>query len=358
MKHPRIAIVLCHPGDSLGAETREGFLAHHLISRGFDVRLYRVDVTGKVTPDMVSVRQFYKIAGTSKPTTLSLFAADDLSVPVSQVTSEALCSALALFEPDLVVWKGLNYAIAGQAFTLHDSIGDALHVAIVGGNLRDDFLLAKCSHVFTEFAGQLDPGVFQSVLPKWVNWNRIKHSESRLCGSNVWSWVSVGEVCARKNHLALVEKWDAAAKGSGHRGVIIGDGQHMPALASACEGSLVLARGDLPNELVLDNMLMSRFQIHPSLREGMPRCMVEGAACGLPFICLKDAIRFNEELPFVVRCDTVDDMVEVALSWLSGDVSLGLLSSYAWEWGATVCAWDSLVSTFVERIDQLLKRLP
>ena len=74
--------------------------------------------------------------------------------------------------------------------------------------------------------------------------------------------------------------------------------------------------------------------------------MVEGAACGLPFVCLRSGLRMSEEPEWLFLADNVPGMVQTAQLLLDSPVTLKHMSKSSREWAMDHASWQNLIDTF------------
>ena len=200
-------------------------------------------------------------------------------------TSGSLGRALADFQPDLVIFKGMGYILPWWLFRKR-FIGDK--IAFIAGGNPDDILLPIASYVYSEYESQLTGKYsklaskgFASILGKYV-----PDADFNQNGNKEFDIVSVGSISRLKNHRALVSMFGKYSI------LIVGDGPELPELKKSAEGlDHITITGEVSKESVSKFIQKARLMVHPSRFEGFPRVFAESFSVGVPVIALKRAIR-------------------------------------------------------------------
>lgn len=279
----RIAIVHPYPAKSDLEETassiiyRDRALGSLLVDLGHTVKGFRTTETlgssGAVRSSDPFLDWFY-------------YPVDEGSRAVSRarMVSTALSTALAEWQPDFVLIKGIGTAI-GIELLERSAVPMG---AIIGGN-HTDRQLAKADVVLTENSEQ------ERYLAR-----RIGHSKlirlPKLVGpvflddtvdESLFDIAVIGKFEAHKNHEALKPLFDHELSI-----VLVGDGSLRSDLEEYSRGraATVTFRGFVGPDEVADILKKSRVLVHPSLSEGFPRAVVEAMASGTPSICIRGVV--------------------------------------------------------------------
>jgi glycosyltransferase involved in cell wall biosynthesis len=272
----RLAVIMSHASRSMGGAVREVTFCAALRKLGVEARIWRMH------PGAATERE--EIEGVP----VSFCPVDDATVHVHRQVSAVLRAEIASFAPDIVLYKGLSYAVnvdvqasrpAGSAYGL-----------IVGGATKDP-LVEGAAIVFGEYREQL-----QRHFPAHLAAGRAmvmpKHVDLALAGDGrpprdpEFDIVNVGTFAEpRKNQAALLPF------GERHRIAFVGGGPPMLEMRKAArQQPNIRFLGRLPHAEVFDVIRRSRIMVHPSTLDGLPRATVEAMATGRPVIALRDTI--------------------------------------------------------------------
>lgn len=207
-----------------------------------------------------------------------------ISLPSDQVRSGELIKALAEFDPEAILVRGVGTAVA------HDLIvrTSATVAFIIGGRLIGPEL-GHAQAVLVESAAQgrlyrvLNPWADRIMLPKLVDDAFFNDDFVE----KTFDVVTVGSLTPWKNHRALVPLAEA-----GLRIAIIGDGScrdELEQLFSPFQDQVWFA-GRLTSSEVAYVLRAAKLMVHPSLSEGFPRAVAEGMAASLPVVALRGVV--------------------------------------------------------------------
>ena len=212
---------------------------------------------------------------------------DDMSRTKSKrfYTSMLLGQALAEFNPEIVVFKGMGYILPWWLY--HNNYFSGKIIFIVGGNPKD-ILLPATTYVFSEYVSQLKRiyAGFTKTGRAMLLGKYIPDLDFGNTGKKEFDIVSVGAISRRKNHRALVPFFKQ------YKVVIVGEGPELEKIKEAASGnSNVVFTGAVLKEQVAEYIQRARIMVHPSKNEGFPRVFAESFAAGVPVVALKRAIK-------------------------------------------------------------------
>lgn len=315
----RIAIVHPYPAKSGLEETassiiyRDRALGSLLVELGCTVKGFRTTETlgssGAVRSSDPFLDWFY-------------YPVDEGSrmVPRARVVSTALSTALAEWQPDFVLIKGLGTAI-GIELLQRSAVPIG---AIIGGNHADPEL-AAAAVVLTENPEQ------ERYLARRMGHSpliRLPKLVSPVFSDNpvdepLFDIAVIGKFEAHKNHEALKPLFDQEISI-----VLVGDGSLRADLEEHSRGraATVTFPGFVGTDEVADILKRSRVLVHPSLSEGFPRAVVEAMASGTPSICLRGVVGWPLEDGVNSLLVSPNELVPRTLELLADDQALQRLT--------------------------------
>lgn len=147
---------------------------------------------------------------------------------------------------------------------------------------------------------------------------------------------------------------------------VVGDGPDLPRFRALARdlglGDHVTFHGQLAHERVLDRILAAEVLLLPTLREGMPKVVIEALACGLPVVCspvpvLEPLVRATGVGALVERSD-VAGIASAVREWLTDRPRLARLHTEAPRVarGLSLERWrDTLASFMAEAWPELVR---
>jgi glycosyltransferase involved in cell wall biosynthesis len=272
----RIALVMSHADRRMDGARRELHLLRAMAEAGATVRLLRMHAGATVEQE----------AYLDGAVTALFCPADDSTLPHQARASAALRQAVLDFAPDLLLLKGLGYAINAQ---LAEALPDCA-IGLIAGGLTTDPVLPRASLVLAEheaqrrvdFAAQMAEGRCL-LLPKFFDpalvGDGLGDAPPRFDIINVGGFQD-----ARKNQAALLPL--AAQR---LRIVCVGGGALLEAFRATAPPRLRLVGHRRPDD-VYRYLRQSRLMVHTALQEGLPRAVVEAMACGVPVVAYRSVI--------------------------------------------------------------------
>ncbi len=273
----RIAIVMSHADRNMTGAVRDMIFARGLRAQGVDARMFRMHGGAEVERE----------DGLEGSVPCVFCPADNPGdIPHRQV-SAALRREVGAFGPDLVLYKGLGYAVNVH---LQEGLDPQPRFGLVVGGSVTDPLLSRAALVLGEYDRQLArcfpahvKGGAAFVLPKHVDL-ALTAPESPAPRPR-YDIVNVGGFERRKNQadlLPMTARWRVA---------FIGNGEMLPAARQAVPpGGKAHFLGRLPQPEVFAAMRRSRLMVHTSTMDGLPRAVVEAMACGIPVVAYRDTL--------------------------------------------------------------------
>lgn len=310
----RVAILMSHASRAMGGATRDMILARAMRERGIDARMFRMHEG----PD--TVREM--LLDGSLP---GIFCAADNPTEIAhRQVSATLRAEITEFAPDVILYKGLGYAVNADVQAVlppNTKVG-----LVIGGGLKDP-VVRQASFVLGEYNEQMQqhfPELFQAqralVLPKYIDFAAIGPVKPVPLAEAEYDIANVGSFAEkRKNQGALLPFAER------HRLLCIGAGSLLPAFKREHGSNPRLTLpGRLPQPQVFGLLRKSRIMVHTSTMDGLPRAAVEGMACGLPVIALHKTIQggipagagllvSNAGLPHAVELLLADDALRVRM---------------------------------------------
>jgi glycosyltransferase involved in cell wall biosynthesis len=272
----RIAIVMSHASRAMGGAVRDLHLAAGLAARGVETRVFRMHPGREVEAE--------EILGIP----VAFCPSDNPDAIPHHQTSAALRAAIAAFDPDAVLYKGLSYRVNAD---VQAALKPGTAIGLVVGGAVEDPLLPQAALVLGEYREQL----MRCFLPQFRAGRALvlpKFVDLSLAGDGTppeapeFDIVNVGSFAEkRKNQQALLPFAER------HRIAFVGGG---PLLAEARRALGRRGRaqflGRLPQPEVFRVLQRSAIMVHTSTMDGLPRATVEAMACGLPVIACRDTI--------------------------------------------------------------------
>ncbi len=167
---------------------------------------------------------------------------------------------------------------------------------------------------------EIAPNAKIAIIPNRVNLAIFKHRKTSHKIGEQTTIISIGSLVKRKGyHIAI----SAIIKLRTHyhlniRLLLIGDGPEKSKLQElAFEQCDVEFVGDLPQETISEILSNADIYIQPSLREGMPRALLEAMAVKLPLITTNvgtiPGVIHDMKNGMLISPGSVDEMVEALL---------------------------------------------
>jgi glycosyltransferase involved in cell wall biosynthesis len=312
----RIAIVMSHASRKMLGALRDLHFAAALRRLGAEAQMFRVH-------GGPAVEHEWHLDGAVQATFCP--ADNPEQIPHRQV-SEALRAEVAAFAPDIVLYKGLGYAVnahlqaalpAGTRFGL-----------VIGGSVKDP-AAAEASLILGEYREQLMahfPAAFRAghalVLPKYVDLAMAGSGRPVAQDKAAYDIINVGTFAEkRKNQEALLP---FAAR---HRIGFVGAGPRLAEIKATvpqADRARALFLGHKAHEGVFAALRQARVMVHVSSMDGLPRATVEAMACGVPVIARRATITggipaaagllvSDEALPHAVEMLLADEPMRLRL---------------------------------------------
>jgi len=278
----RIAIVMSHASRRLNGALRDLHFARALILRGAETQLFRMhggtDLERELHLDGA-------VSATFCP------ADNPEEIPHRQI-SAALRQAVSEFAPDVVLYKGLGYAVNVD---VQASLPAATRIALVVGGGVTDPLLDRAALVLGEYREQLAlhfPTQFRGgqalVLPKLVDLDLAGPGIPVTKAKAEFDIVNVGTFAEKRKNQGALLPFAAS-----HRLAFVGGGPLLRELRRSVpedQRARINYLGQLPHAQVFGVLRRSRIMVHSATMDGLPRAMMEAMACGLPVVALRSTI--------------------------------------------------------------------
>jgi glycosyltransferase involved in cell wall biosynthesis len=325
-------------GKTVFREIRELSLAKYLIDKGYIVRVYALHCTSN---EIININNY-----------ITLYPVNNLILKHSFLYySKTMIQECKIFDPDLIIIKGLGYLINKLVFF---NLYSKYFVFIVGGSTKDD-LIKYVDGILIEYENQiinLNPKINKNaichVLPKYISKNDFCSDYEEL--HKKYDIVCVGDFKKRKNQLALIpllRKYIVA---------FVGDGDMFQEIVNIVKDSNLNAIffGRLNHEDTLKVIRESRIMVHPSKKEGFPRVIVEAFAQGVPVIGLKKVIGnviINDKLGILV--DNEKELEKAVSYLLSNEIVLREMAKNCLEYAKNNFIEEKCYNTFISLINEL-----
>ena len=252
-------------------EYRERWLVRQTRSLGFESKLF-------VLTDQ-------KHTHYSNDGEVTFFPVDRLWVGKHKHTSKSMLQAIHKENPDLIIFKGLNYRLS--RWLLRQTKFRFKFSFIVGGSTRDEHL-DKASYILAESLEQTNQyfSAYKDkvdLLPQAIDTDLFIPYK----GGEIYDIVNVGRFIGLKNQKALIpffKHYKVALVGAGPTW------NKISKQARPFKDNVYMPKQLFRNELV-DVISRSSVMVHPSLSEGIPRVFIEAMSCGVPVIALSKTIK-------------------------------------------------------------------
>lgn len=215
---------------------------------------------------------------------------DALGPRLDGVGSSALRSAVATWQPDLLLVKGIGTELSAQLTRMA-----VAPVGFIIGGRQEGPELPSARFFLTENDEQDD--LYRRIAPGRPTIRLAKLVDDAFFASHPigeapavgrrYDVVSVGGMHGWKNHIALLP-----LARQGYAIALVGDGPLRPALERqfAETGGSTSFLGRLDTPAVAEVLRASRLLVHPSLSEGFPRAVAEAMAVGLPCVAVAGVV--------------------------------------------------------------------
>ena len=252
-------------------EYRERWLVRQTRSLGFESKLF-------VLTDQKYIHY-------SDDGEITFFPVDRLWAGKHKHTSKKMLQAVQEEDPDLIVFKGLNYKLS--RWLLRQTKFRFKFSFIVGGSTRDEHL-DKASYILAESLEQTNQSFSAykdkvDLLPQAIDTDLFTPYK----GGKIFDIVNVGRFIGLKNQEALIpffKHYKVALVGAGPTWKKISKKAHP------YKDNVYMPKQLFGKELV-DVISKSSLMVHPSLSEGIPRVFIEAMSCEVPVIALSKTIR-------------------------------------------------------------------
>ena len=216
---------------------------------------------------------------------VTFFPVDRLWVGKHKHTSKSMLQAIHKENPDLIIFKGLNYRLS--RWLLRQTKFRFKFSFIVGGSTRDEHL-DKASYILAESLEQTNQyfSAYKDkvdLLPQAIDTDLFIPYK----GGEIYDIVNVGRFIGLKNQKALIpffRHYKVALVGAGPTW------NKISKQARPFKDNVYMPKQLFRNELV-DVISRSSVMVHPSLSEGIPRVFIEAMSCGVPVIALSRTIK-------------------------------------------------------------------
>ena len=263
----KIRFVLCHRTENVSGEVRQVVLANALRKHGVDAVVFAMSSKPTATEIEYDDSQ-----------ALVFFPADDISQSAHDTLSRSLLEQLVSESPDLILVKGIDYAITKAIF---EKFPKQQLGAVIGG-VANHPLLHQCSVIFFETDRQsanFTCDALKLTLPKFVQWNNVL--EHGVNGVD-FDIVNVGNFDEDRKAQELLLPFIF-----NKRVVLIGGGRKLDSFHSICANRTnVELPGFVSSDRLYEYLSRSRLMVHCSTWDGYPRAVAEGLCAGVPVIGL------------------------------------------------------------------------
>lgn len=328
----KIRCVLCHPTDFLESEERQIFLFKAAREVGHDSCVYAM------CDNDVKVAESERASDES----VRFFRVDDDGTPPHDTISTTLINRLEQDSPDLVIIKGVDYAMAAaiRAVFPPERIG-----IIVGGTYEHPIINA-CKLVFFETRFQMSqcPATVKGVvLPKFIHWDDVpvfqEHREIDI--------VNVGNFDEPRKAQELLLPFTHR-----FRVLFIGAGARLESFKTFCAGRPeVEFSGYLLRAQVFQNVARCRLMVHCSTWDGYPRAVAEALACGVPVVAQRGVVDPIEGEQ-IIQSFSLEELYTEAFSLLRDHAKLLELGRRARNYMMEHSSYDNLRNTFLHAIHE------
>lgn len=313
----KVAFVLCHSSSELHGEIREGLVACQLALHGHKVKLFRLYVGDRI----LNRRYFEGLVPAS------YFPADNPHDRVHDHVSEDLLQKLDEFNPDVVVFKGIDYKVVDSVIARRDH--DSRYVLTIGGTVvapcvkRASFIFLEHQDQRKEIVEYIGMDIRTEVLAKYVDWETIEEIETKKAKKE-FDIINVGYFDIRKNQIALAPLFND------YKVAFVGRGEELENVLGMAKGRCnVSFLGPMKNAATLGAIAQAKIMVHTSHFEGLPRVIGEALSLGVPFFGYSHAIRARFPSESGVFLLPVDQLFPAVKELLSNPDYLESVSRYA-----------------------------
>jgi len=310
----RIAIVMSHASRKLLGALRDLHLAAALNRLGAQAQMFRMHAGPEVEREQ---HLDDAVQATFCP-------ADNPQEIAHRQVSEALRREVAAFAPDVVLYKGLGYAVNAH---LHAGLPATTRLGLVIGGSVKDSMSDRAALVLGEYREQLMlhfPAALRAgralVLPKYVDLAMAGPGKPVAMDKASCDIINVGTFAEkRKNQEALLP---FAAT---HRVAFVGAGPRLREIKQTvpeANRARALFLGYKAHADVFAALRQARLMVHTSSMDGLPRATVEAMACGLPVIARRGTIAGG--IPAAAGLLVSDEALSHAVEMLLADDEMRL----------------------------------
>jgi glycosyltransferase involved in cell wall biosynthesis len=312
------------------------YLAAQLIKAGHDAAVY--GLYQKVCD------KFVVVGGHECP--VILFQRDGDNTPAHGSMSDLLLERLLADGPDIVLIKGVDYALARQIArsALAPKVG-----FIIGGR-SEHALLKDCRIVFFETEQQLATYTGRAVacvLPKFIPWQFVKKRDFADIRFDV---VNVGNFNEARKAQELLFPLSLS-----HKVLLIGGGAREAPFKELAKGYPNISFGGFVDTPTLFSLLAQcRLMVHCSLWDGYPRAVAEALAAGVPVVGLKGVLSGMAEAD-IVRCVAIHELYPQVEALLSDADALNQLGLRAQTYMMHEARHERVLEIFLDALSKLTK---
>jgi glycosyltransferase involved in cell wall biosynthesis len=310
------------------------YLAAQLIKAGHDAAVY-----GLYQKDC---DKFVVVGGHECP--VILFQRDGVNAPAHGSMSDLLLEKLLADNPDVVLIKGVDYALAKQI--ARSAL--ALKVGYIIGGRSEHALLNDCRIVFFETEQQranYTGNALACVLPKFIPWQFVKKRDFADIRFDI---VNVGNFNEARKAQELLFPLSLS-----HKVLLVGGGTREAPFKELAKGYPNISFAGFVDRSALFSLLAQcRLMVHCSLWDGYPRAVAEALAAGVPVVGLKGVLSGMAEAD-IVRCVPIHELYTQVEALLSDGDALNQLGLRAQDYMMHEARHERVSEIFVDALSKL-----